>query len=443
VFSPLTETIDHDAIRAHIQKNYRWNFLVNTLDEAYYSLGMSFFSTAIVLPLFVSHFTSSPLAIGLIAFLSWAGTLLPPLFVANRVERAPIKKIFPVGVGFFAELLPMLLLAPAIYLLSDSRAGLTLAVFFFLFAWANFGDGVILVGWEDMIAKIIPTEKRGRFFGITNFVGGLTGLAGALAVTWVLDMLPFPLAYIFCFGAAGVLSFIAWLFAALTREPAVPSQKPPVSQLAYLRSLPGVLRRDQNFRMYLISQIIFALSGMATGFLAVYSVQRWGLTDAKASGFLIAMQAGLMAANLLLGFLSDRKGHKLSLEICFGFNLLALVLAVIAQGPLWFYVIFFLRGVADAGLAISGVAIVYEFTNAENRPTYLGLANTIPGLHMVIAPLLGGWLAGAAGYPAMFAISTLIGVVSWGLLHYTVREPRLKTISPPTVPISYARINEK
>ncbi len=439
----MPDMIDHAVIRARIQKNYPWNFLVNTVEEAYYSLGMSFVSSAIVLPLFVSHFTSSPIAIGLVAFLGWAGALLPPLFVANWVERAPVKKIFPVNVGFFAQLLPMLLLAPVIYLLSDNRPGLTLAVFFLLYAWANFGEGVILVGWEDMIAKIIPIEKRGRFFGITNFVGGLTGLLGALAVTWMLKILPFPLAYIFCFGSAGALSLISWLFATLTREPAVPSQKPPISQVAYLRSLPGVLRRDRNFRMYLISQIIFSLSSMATGFLAVYSVQHWSLTDAQASGFLIAMQAGLMIANLLLGFLSDRTGHKLSLEICFGFNLLALVLAVVARGPIWFYLIFFLRGVVDAGLAISGVAIVYEFTNAENRPTYLGLANTIPGLHMVIAPLLGGWLAGAAGYPAMFAMSTLIGVVSWGLLHYTVREPRLKTISPPTVPISYARISDK
>jgi hypothetical protein len=38
---------------------------------------MSFFSSTINLPLFVSHFTDSLLVIGLIPFLGWAGVLLP------------------------------------------------------------------------------------------------------------------------------------------------------------------------------------------------------------------------------------------------------------------------------------------------------------------------------------------------------------------------------
>lgn len=56
---------------------------------------MSFFSSEIILPLFVSHFTDNPLAIGLILFRGWAGVLLPQLFMANAVERAPRKKFFP------------------------------------------------------------------------------------------------------------------------------------------------------------------------------------------------------------------------------------------------------------------------------------------------------------------------------------------------------------
>ena len=162
-----------------------------------------------------------------------------------------------------------------------------------------------------MIAKIIPVEKRGRFFGITNFIGNGTGILGALAVPFVLEKFTFPLGFVFSFAVTGVLFFLSWVFLALTREPAVHSSKPPVSQLDYLRSLPDVLRKDRNFRMYLLSQIIFSLSGMATGFLVVYTVQTWNLPDAQASGFMIALQVGLALANLFFGFLADRKGHKI------------------------------------------------------------------------------------------------------------------------------------
>jgi MFS family permease len=425
IYLLMTEPIDNNsAIQQEIERNYRWNFLVNALDGASFWLGMSFFSSTIILPLFVSHFTDSPLVIGLISFLGWGGVFLPQLFTANVVERAPRKKFFPVTLGFFLERLPVLLLAPAVYFLAIRQPMLTLVIFFVLYTWQNFGAGLIIVGWQDMIAKIIPVEKRGRFFGITNFIGNGTGILGALAVPFILEKFTFPLGYVFSFAAAAILIFLSWVFLSLTREPAVHSSKPSVSQLDYLRSLPEILRRDRNFRMYLLSQIIFALSGMATGFLVVYTVRTWNLPDAVASGFMIALQVGLAVANLFFGFLSDRKGHKLSLEICLLLSTLTLVLAILAPSPLWFFPIFFLRGAVNAGTFISGISIVYEFTDAENRPTYIGLANTIPGIAASIAPLIGGWLAGAMSYRSMFILSALIGAVSWVVLRFAVREPR-------------------
>lgn len=421
----MTEaTTTPPTVQQQVERNYRWNFLVNVLDGASFWFGMSFISATIILPLYVSHFTHNPLLIGLIPFLNTAGHLLPQLFVANAVERAPRKKFFPVTIGFFLERVPIFLLAPAAYFLATSRPVLALVTFFVLFAWHKFGAGVIIVGWQDMIAKIIPLEKRGRFFGITNFLGNGAGVLGALAVPFVLDKFTFPLGYVIAFALAAALIFLSWIFLALAREPAVHSSKPPVSQLDYLRSLPEVLRRDRNFRMYLLAQIVYALSGMATGFLVVYAVQTWNLPDAQAGGFTIALQIGLALANLFFGFFSDRKGHKVSLEICLTLNALAIILAIFAPGPWWFFPIFFLRGAVDAGVFISGISIVYEFTDAENRPTYIGLANTIPGVAGAIAPLIGGWLAGVVSYRAMFVLAAIIGVMSWVLLRFAVREPR-------------------
>jgi MFS family permease len=415
---------DNNAIQEKIQRDYHWNFIVNTLDGASFWFGMSFFSSTIILPLFVSHFTNNPLTIGLIFFLGWGGVLLPQLFLANMVERAPQKKFFPVTLGFFLERLPIFLVAPAVYFLATRQPILTLVVFFLLYTWHNVGAGVIIVGWQDMIAKIIPVEKRGRFFGLSNFIGNGTGILGALVVPLLLKKYPFPLGYVMAFTVTAVFIFLSWIFLSLTREPAIYNNKPPTSQLDYMRSLPDILRKDRNFRMYLLAQIIFSLSGMATGFLVVYAVQNWNLRDSNASGFMIASQVGLTLANLFFGFFSDRKGHKLSLEISLLLSITALVLAIIAPHPVWFFVIFFLRGAVSAGTFVSGISIVYEFTEAENRPTYIGLANTIPGLATSVAPLVGGWLAGGMGYRAMFILSAIIGVASWVLLRFAVQEPR-------------------
>ncbi len=421
----MTETSDRPLTpQQQIEKNLRWNFLVNALDGASFWLGMSFISSTIILPLFVSNFTSNPILIGLIPFLTSAGYLLPQLFVANWVERKPKKKYFPVTIGFFLERVPIYILPVATYFLAVKQPTLALISFFILYGWNTFGAGLIIVGWQDMIAKLFPENMRGRFFGITNFIGNGTGILGALAVPLVLEKYPFPIGYVISFTLAAILMFLSWVFIALTREPPVLHDKPVVSQLDYLRSLPEVLRKDHNFRTYLWSQIIFSLSGMATGFLVVYAVQHWKLPDAQASGFTVALQVGLTLANLFFGFLSDKKGHKLSLEICMILSVVSLLLALVAPSPIWFFAIFFLRGAINAGVFISGISIIYEFTSAENRPTYIGLSNTIPGIASSLAPLIGGWLVGVVSYQAMFIVSGLLGIISWGLLHFAVREPR-------------------
>jgi len=420
----MTQVATPSPAQEKIRQDLRWNFVVNALDGASFWFGVSFISSAIILPLYVNHFTDNPLLIGLIPFLATVGMLFPQMFIANVVERAPKKKYFPATLGFFLERVPIFLLAPSAYFLATSRPMLALVAFFLLHAWHCFGVGLIIVGWQDMIAKLIPVEKRGRFFGITNFMGNGAGILGALAVPFVLDQFAFPLGFVMAFAVASVLIFISWLFLSLTREPAVHSHKPRVSEVDYLRSLPEVLRSDRNFRMYLLAQFIFSLSGMATGFLVVYAVQTWALPDAEAGAFTIALQVGLALANLFFGFFADRKGHKLSLEICIALNLLSLVLAIVAPSALWFFAVFFLHGAVRAGLFVSGISIVYEFTDEENRPTYIGLANTIPGVAGAVAPIIGGWLAGAISYQAMFVVALAIGIVSWGLLRFAVREPR-------------------
>jgi MFS family permease len=412
-------------IEEEIKRNFRHNFLVNALDGTCYWFGYSFIAPTIILPLYISHFTSDPLVIGLIPFINTGGVLLPQLFTSNFVERAPRKKFFPVTLGFFLERLPVFFLAPTAYFLATSQPLLALITFLLLFTWYCAGAGFIIVGWQDMIGKIFPVEKRGRFFGITNFLGNGSGVLGALAVTFVLERFTFPLGYVFAFSAAAVLTFMSWFFLSQTREPPVYSNKPHISQMDYLRSLPELIRKDHNFLRYLAAQFIFSLSGMASGFLIVYTAQTWNLPDALAGGFVIAMQVGTALANLFFGFLADRKGHKLSLEISILLGVISTAMAFLAPDLMWFYPIFFLRGAVQAGTFISGVSIVLEFTGPEKRPTYIGVANTLPGVAGTLAPLIGGWLAGSIGYVWMFVISTIIGAASLALLRFGVLEPRL------------------
>jgi MFS family permease len=290
-----------------------------------------------------------------------------------------------------------------------------------------------MVGWQDMIAKIIPVKKRGSFFGLSNFIGNITGIAGATSVAWMLIKFPFPTGFVIAFACASICILVSWFFLGMSREPPDPVQKPVISNHEYLKTIPQVIRSNPNFRNYLIAQIISAVGAMAGGFLMVFALSRWNIPDGQAASFSIAMLVGQSAANLIFGYLADRKGHKIVLEISIIFNIATFILALVAASPEWFFAVFALRGISLAGNFVSGMSLPLEFSEPQDRPTYIGLAGTLPGTAGAIAPILAGILASALGYPVLFSVSIVIAIASLGCLHWVVRDPR--TNHPKTSPV--------
>jgi MFS family permease len=413
-----------DNFNDEVRRNFKFNFTVNLLDVAFFMFGSSFISSSGVLLIYVTHFTQNPLLIGLIPVISTAGFLIPQLFTANIVERAPLKKYFPFNLGFFFERVPVFLYAPTALLLATRSPVLAITLFLLCYTWQNLGAGMLMVGWQDMIAKIIPVQSRGRFFGLSNFLGNFAGILGATTVSWLLAKNEFPGGFVRSFAIASVFIFFSWIFLGLTREPPDPTSKPVVSHRDYFKALPQTIRSNPNFQSYLLTQIVSTFGAMASGFLLVYAIERWTLSDGKAATYNIAFLIALSAANLVMGFLADRKGHKIVLEISILGNIACFLLALLASSPAWFYAIFALRGINMAGNFISGLSLPFEFSEPQNRPTYIGLASTIPGIAGTFAPLLAGALAGTIGYPPLFAITAVIAVIAWGMMKWMVRDPR-------------------
>ena len=407
-----------------IRRNFKFNFTVGLLDVSTFMFGYSFMSPAAVMPIYITHFTKDPLVISLISVITTAGFLVPQIFTSNVVERAPLKKYFPFKLGFFLERVPVTLLAPSVLLLATRSPSLALFVFFLLIAWQNIGAGSTMVGWQDMIAKIIPVQSRGKFFGLSNFLGNFTGILGASVVSWLLLRFDFPNGFAISFGIASLFILISWVFLGLSREPRDLTSKPVVSHKDYFKSLPATIRGNPNFKRYLWTQIVAAFGMMASGLLLVYVIDRWAVSDGQAATYNIALLLGQSAANLLLGFLADRKGHKMVMEIGISANILVLVLALLAPSPVWFYGVFALRGMTQSASFISGLSLPLEFSDAENRPTFIGLANTIPGIAGTVAPLLAGGLAKTLGYPVLFTVCAVLAIAAFGMMKWLVKDPR-------------------
>ncbi len=406
--------------------NFRWNFSVNVLDISFYNLAVNMVSQATILPLLVSQLTNSRFAVGLVPVISSLGFLLPQLFTAGYSEGLRRKKPFLMVFSAFGERLPLLLTGLLVGFFSKTAPMVALGAIFLGLAITSSTSGILTPAWFDMIAKVIPLRRRGVWFGLGNGLGAFMGIAGAAIAGRLLAGWPFPQNYAMCFLLAFLFQCVSWTGLALNREPDSLTVKVHPSFMQYLRQLPGILRRDHNYQVFLISRSVANLGGMAAGFFIVYGAERFGLNGAQV-GALTAVFVGSQAlTNVFWGFLGDRKGHKLVL-VCstFGMALTALA-ALLVASPLALGVVFFLIGAATAGDMVSGLSIILEFCEADERPTYIGLTNTLLAPSRVLAPILGGWLATWLGYSPMFAVAMAAATVGSSMLGLWVREPRLK-----------------
>ena len=417
----MTEEIE---FQRQVETNFRWNFAVNTVDLSFYSFGFTLVSQATVMPLLVSHLTSSKLLIGLIPATYSLGYLLPQLLTANFAESLRRKLPFLTLVGGLVERTPFLWIGLVVWLLAKPSPTITLVAFFLLLATTAAGNGLCNPAWYDMIAKAIPVERRGLWAGVSNSLGALMGIAGAAVAGRLLIEKPFPDNFALCFLLTSAAMLISWFGLAANREAVSPTFKPVIGLGEYFRQLPAVLRRDSNYVHFLIGRSVANLGGMAAGFFMVYGVERFSLGGADA-GALTAVLVGSQAlVNLLLGHLADRRGHKLVLMLgAFGMGLAA-VAAWMASAPAWLYVAFALLGAAMAADTVSGMNIILEFCAPEDRPTYIGLTNTLLAPAKTLSPIIGGWLATLVGYSPMFLVALGVSVSGGLLLAAWVREPR-------------------
>lgn len=404
------------------EKNYRWNFTVNLLDGAIFFFGNSFISATTIIPLFISKLTPSLIPIGLVSIITSAGWFLPQLFSARITERFQKMKRIVVGWGLFLERLPIwMMMVSAI--LARFNPGLALILFLFCLAWHALGAGVIAPSWMGLLAKIFSPEKRGSFLGTTLFIGVGMGVLGSAASAWLLENFIFPNSFIILFGIAAFFISLSWVFLAMTREPIGVVETHDQDWGTYWQDLIRILKEDHNFRRYVISNIIITFGAMGSGFVTISAIQRFDVSDATVGLYTLVMLIGQASGNLILGWMADRFGHKLSLEIGIFATFLAFLLALIMPSPEFYFVVYALLGINLGAGIVSGMLVVWEFCETSRVPTYSGLANTTRGMVGLLAPIIATSLA-EWRYEILFGVCSFLTLLGLGLFIFWVKEPR-------------------
>jgi MFS family permease len=406
-----------------VRKHLRFNLTVNLLDGGFFGLGWGFGSIGTILPLFVSHMTTSALLIGLIPAIHAVGWQLPQLFMANSVSR--LRRYKPMVMLLTVhERIPYLGLALVALFLGTLGNKLALVLTFVMLIWQGLGAGFTANAWQSMVAKIIPSDWRGTFFGSQAALANILMSVAAIAAGYILDRMHAPLNFALCFVLTAVGMGLSYIVIGLTREPVDNEKSVPAHQPSPWRGGLEILRRDRNFTAYLVIRLLSQFSTMGFAFYIVYGLFRFGMSDLTAGFLTAALMITSTIANAVMGWLGDRFGHRAMLIAGSVAVTLSSLMAWGAPSINWLYPVFILSGLANVAYWTIGMAITVEFGSEETRPTYIGLSNTLVAPFSIIAPLIGGWIAETAGFQTTFMVSAVGGLVIAVLLFWLVRDPR-------------------
>jgi MFS family permease len=351
--------------------------------------------------------------------------VITPLIGANLIEHR--RRVLPVGFVTGGIMRGTVLLIGLAGLFLPPAAALTaIGVFILAFGLFMGMQGVI---FNFLMSKVIPVSKRGRLTGLRNFLAGLTSAAVAwLGGTFFIGETPSVEGYSYTFIMAFVLTSIGLAMLVVIREPEPPTVRAPTPLGSRLRQIPGLLREDPAFARYVGARGLATMGRMAAPFYILFAGTSLGLTGSTLGLLTAAFTLSGTFSNLAWGALADRKGFRLAFLASIALWIASTGALMVSSGLLATVLVFIGIGAAFQGFQAASMNLTLEFGERDDLPMRIALANTASELAGTLGPLLGGALATALGYDAVFYTSMAFLIAGGGLVLRFVPEPRKQPV---------------
>lgn len=414
------------------KNNDRWNFRSLVIDGSFFSIGIAFLESNTIFPALISQLTQNSVLIGLVSTIRNAGYLLPQLVVAGYAERLPYKKPFLMINGLINRL-SILIMAAITFFLAGSHPSLALIGLIAANTVFALTDGIGGVPWIDMVAKTIPSTRRGTLFGVMQFVGGIGALIVGLFIRQILasTTLTFPGNYSLLLIMGFLFLCVSYSGTMMVREEAGVVRQGS-SFRAYLARLPQAWRGNKLFQRMMFTRMLLAFLYLSLPFYAVYARKSLGFPESTLGFFISAQMAGSILAGLLWGYVGDRYGNRTVIRLAgtaaASTPALALVSSLMARAGLGglalvpYLLLFATIGCTLSGMWMGFTNYLLELVEDVDRPTYVGMMNTLTA-PFTFLPILGGVLIQVLSYELLFGVT--LGVLVLGnIVASTLPEPR-------------------
>ncbi|MDP2815194.1 MAG: MFS transporter, partial [Rectinemataceae bacterium] len=293
------------------------------------------------------------------------------------------------------------------------------------------GIGVVVSAWMEWFASFFDSRIRGTVMGITWFASACMGTFGGLIAGWMISYYHHDAFFILYFSAGIVAVFSITCFA-FVKDPAAEgeAEAKKIGIMIILAKFRESMR-DLNFRSFLVGRIMASLGFCVIPFFAVYFQSESGgsLSGAAIVACGSATTFGAALANLILGRMGDRHGHRIGIIIGTVMQVATMLVIICGYGVISCVLAYFCTGICMGSSFLSHTNILLETCPHDHRIAHITVGNLALSLPMLFAPFVAGLAVESWGLNVVFTICLFINVMAVLWMLFMVKEPRCVEIS--------------
>lgn len=409
----------HREVEANLRRNYAAHLAHGLLGQT----GFRLIHAPTFVPDYLFALSGSEVAVGLGRALQSLGMFLSPVLGATAIEHR--RRVLPFGflVGGLMRV-QLLGIALAGLLLPARQALLATWTFLLLFGFFLGIQGVV---FNFLVSKVIPVGRRGMLLGIRNALSGVTAaavgtLGGALVAREALGN-----GHAATFLLAFALTTLGLAMLLFVREPAAPAVRRSSPLLPRLRELPVLLRGDPGYRRYVVGRALGTAGRMAMPFYILHAATRMEIAGRELGLLTAAFVLAQSLGNLFWGLAADRRGFRFTIALALAVWIAAGLLLLAGSGFAQVFAAYLGLGAGAGGFQMSAQNLVLEFGTRPDLPMRIAVASSTAELAGALAPLLGGALAAASGYPVVIVTAAVCQLLGLCVILVGVDEPRRRS----------------
>jgi hypothetical protein len=400
------------------------NLLLIALYDVIVRIGWIFKTESVIMPAFLDLVAGAGWLRGCLPVVNRFGQSVPPVFFSHRLRRMRHKK-WALALWTLSMGIPFLALSGAWYVFGDAPPHWMAGLFLMLYAMFSCFHGLNQLSFGTLQGKLIRVSRRGRLMAVSVLFGSVLAIVFAwwLLGDW-LRLRDGGFDYIFGFtGACFVLGALAALAVAEPGDQSHPSNE--VVRHPFARAW-QIFRVDANFRRL---AIVAALSSTGVILFPHYQAlarERLQLTNVNLMVWVVVQNAAMGVFGVVLGWLADRRGERLSLRLALFGTAVAPLAAIILvhigyeAGREWFWLSFLCLGMTPISQKTM-VGYTLEISPPADHPGYLATLSLCLAVPFVFSPLVG-WLADITNFETIFLTGAAL---LWlcGLMTFRLAEP--------------------